>query len=447
MKRLAALCSSAVCSAGLIAPSLAHATVANFLPTGHEQTFTVPAGVGSVHVVAVGARGGAGGSSGGAGGFGGLVSADLVVTPGQVLYVEVGGNGLSGDAGGTAGFNGGGPGGSGPGCDGGGGGGASDVRLASRTLGTSQSLRVITAAGGGGGGGCDDPGAGSTGHGGDAESAGGASDGGAGQPGTGSGPGIPGGGGECIGEAGSIGTGGAGGTPACSGPGAGGGGGGGGVYGGGGGGGSSAGGGGGGGSNGFGTGTLDTAAGVDNTGSPSITFVYTSTTAQHRLTVTRAGSGTGRVRSTDGAINCGTACSHSYAAGTRVTLKASAAAGSSFAGWSGGGCSGKGSCTVTLGSDVSVSAKFAIGPPNTTLRRATVNSSKRSATFGFGSAGRATGFQCALRSKRHPHAKFRSCHSPKSYRRLSRGSYTFLVRAVGPKGSDPSPARKAFTIA
>jgi hypothetical protein len=78
------------------------------------------------------------------------------------------------------------------------------------------------------------------------------------------------------------------------------------------------------------------------------------------LTVTKAGSGTGIV--TDGSrrfgINCGSACSDSYLSGTSVTLTASPASGSTFAGWSGGGCSATGSCTLTITADTSVTATF-----------------------------------------------------------------------------------------
>ena len=247
----------------------------------------------------------------------------------------------------------------------------------------------------------------------------------------------------CAGQAGSLGTGGAGGAGTCIGPGAGGGGGGGGVNGGGGGGASSAGGGGGGGSTGFGTGATNTTASVDNTGAPSITFVYTTPIAQ--LTVSKVGSGSGTVTSDDGSIHCGSACSHSFTAGSRVTLHARAAGGSAFAGWS-GGCSGKGACIVTLGADRTVTARFNRSAPDTKLTSASISSKKRSASFAFTSRGSARGFQCTLRSKRHPHAKFKTCHSPKHYGNLRRGNYTFLVRAIGAKGPDPSPATKRFTI-
>ena len=47
-------------------------------------------------------------------------------------------------------------------------------------------------------------------------------------------------------------------------------------------------------------------------------------------------------------IICGATCSASYASGTAVTLTATPATGSTFAGWSGGGCTGTGTCTVTV---------------------------------------------------------------------------------------------------
>jgi len=45
-----------------------------------------------------------------------------------------------------------------------------------------------------------------------------------------------------------------------------------------------------------------------------------------------------------------------------VTATATATAGSTFAGWSGGGCSGTGTCTVALNADTSVPASFDANP-------------------------------------------------------------------------------------
>lgn len=79
---------------------------------------------------------------------------------------------------------------------------------------------------------------------------------------------------------------------------------------------------------------------------------------QSLLTVSKAGSGSGTVSSADGGISCGGSCSHSYTQGTMVTLTATPTAGSTFAGWSGGDCSGIGTCVVTMSSTQSVTATF-----------------------------------------------------------------------------------------
>jgi uncharacterized repeat protein (TIGR03803 family) len=71
-------------------------------------------------------------------------------------------------------------------------------------------------------------------------------------------------------------------------------------------------------------------------------------------------SGIGRITSTPSGIDCGRTCTASFAAGTQVTLTATPAIGSSFAGW-GGACSGTGTCTVTMNADQSVSATFFTG--------------------------------------------------------------------------------------
>ena len=83
------------------------------------------------------------------GGFGATASAGSIGLPGQLLYVEVGGNGGfgSGPSPGAGGFNGGGAGGSGAG----GGGGASDVRTSPAGTDTSLGSRQVVAGGGGGG--------------------------------------------------------------------------------------------------------------------------------------------------------------------------------------------------------------------------------------------------------------------------------------------------------
>jgi hypothetical protein len=75
------------------------------------------------------------------------------------------------------------------------------------------------------------------------------------------------------------------------------------------------------------------------------------------LTVVRAGTGAGTVASAPAGINCGGDCYETYAYGTVVTLSQTAAAGSSFAGWS-GACTGTGACQVTIDAAKSVTASF-----------------------------------------------------------------------------------------
>ena len=68
----------------------------------------------------------------------------------------------------------------------------------------------------------------------------------------------------------------------------------------------------------------------------SCTAVFNLITT-YTLTVNRAGTGTGTVTSTSNptAINCGSSCSATLNSGTAVTLSATPASGSTFAGWSG----------------------------------------------------------------------------------------------------------------
>jgi subtilisin-like proprotein convertase family protein len=80
-------------------------------------------------------------------------------------------------------------------------------------------------------------------------------------------------------------------------------------------------------------------------------------TAQPTLAVSKAGSGAGTVTSNPTGIDCGSTCSSGFDDRNDVTLTATAAAGSSFTGWS-GDCSGTGTCTVTMTPSRSVTATF-----------------------------------------------------------------------------------------
>jgi hypothetical protein len=94
----------------------------------------------------------------------------------------------------------------------------------------------------------------------------------------------------------------------------------------------------------------------------------------HMLTVTKPGTGVGTVTSADGGINCGTDCTETYGHGTKVTLTTEPVQGSFFAGWSGGGCSGTGTCEVTLNGAITVTATFTLAgsPPELTPIEGTI---------------------------------------------------------------------------
>lgn len=80
---------------------------------------------------------------------------------------------------------------------------------------------------------------------------------------------------------------------------------------------------------------------------------------QQALTVTRTGAGSGAVASAPAGIECGTVCESGFDEGSTVTLTATAAPGSLFAGWS--GCDSQpsaGSCVVGMNAAHSASVQF-----------------------------------------------------------------------------------------
>ena len=92
------------------------------------------------------------------------------------------------------------------------------------------------------------------------------------------------------------------------------------------------------------------------TGDSTFTNEACATTSA-TMTVLNLGTGSGTVSSAPAGINCGSDCSETYTGGTSVTLTATPAAGSTFAGWS-GDCTGIGLCTVTMDAVKSVTATF-----------------------------------------------------------------------------------------
>jgi hypothetical protein len=81
------------------------------------------------------------------------------------------------------------------------------------------------------------------------------------------------------------------------------------------------------------------------------------------LTVTKAGTGEGTVTGTG--IDCGEDCTEGYADGTPVTLTATQAPGSTFAGWS-GDCTGT-TCTLSMTANKTVVANFDTTLPTTSI--------------------------------------------------------------------------------
>jgi hypothetical protein len=101
------------------------------------------------------------------------------------------------------------------------------------------------------------------------------------------------------------------------------------------------------------TGTGICRVSVQNAATVTATF-----TADPTLTVAVAGAGSGVVTGTN--IECPGSCSSEFQSGTGETLTATPAPGSTFAGWSGGGCSGTGTCTTTVSSQETVTASFSV---------------------------------------------------------------------------------------
>ena len=96
-------------------------------------------------------------------------------------------------------------------------------------------------------------------------------------------------------------------------------------------------------------------------GSDTVTVTVIEAAPTFTLMVAAAGSGSGQV--TGPGIACPGDCTQSYTVDTEVVLHAAPDPGSAFTGW-GGDCAGAGECSVTMSSDRSVTATFAM-PQNT----------------------------------------------------------------------------------
>ena len=114
-----------------------------------------------------------------------------------------------------------------------------------------------------------------------------------------------------------------------------------------------------------GTGTCS----INMTAAQSVTATFNLVTFP--LSVTSAGSGSGSITSNPSGINCPTTtCSASFTSGTTVTLTATPAAGSTFAGWSGAACPGTGACSLSMTANQLVTATFQVANISTTTKLA-----------------------------------------------------------------------------
>jgi len=102
-----------------------------------------------------------------------------------------------------------------------------------------------------------------------------------------------------------------------------------------------------------------------NNSTNPITVVAKAPSTTYVLTVIKTGTGSGQVVGTG--ITCGTDCTQTLTSGASVILTATATAGSTFIGWSGGCTARHSTCTVTMNAAKTVTATFAAtSSPNAT---------------------------------------------------------------------------------
>ena len=93
-------------------------------------------------------------------------------------------------------------------------------------------------------------------------------------------------------------------------------------------------------------------------------------------------NGSGSVRFDPLGATCTSTCGQLFDQGTQITLTATPAAGQGFSGWSGGGCSGVGQCTITIDLTAQVTATFAALPPSApTLNQAAAGNARVTLAF------------------------------------------------------------------
>jgi hypothetical protein len=120
----------------------------------------------------------------------------------------------------------------------------------------------------------------------------------------------------------------------------------------------------------------------DSTTSPNMVC---NVSQLHNLTIIKRGSGSGTFTSDPPGVNCTSTCGHLFIAGSVVTITAQPDPGSLFGGWFGNGCSGRGTCMVTMDAEKTVQAFFIIsGAPELLNRQGTIGSKITIIGSGFG---------------------------------------------------------------
>jgi len=100
----------------------------------------------------------------------------------------------------------------------------------------------------------------------------------------------------------------------------------------------------------------------------TVTATFTQITQALNVDV----DGLGSVTSSPAGINCPTDCQQAFPQGSQVTLTATPKTGYQFAGWSGAGCNGTGSCQVTMSQAQVAEATFTPAPVQAALLTARV---------------------------------------------------------------------------
>ena len=170
------------------------------------------------------------------------------------------------------------------------------------------------------------------------------------------------------------------------------------------------------------------------------------------LTVSVSGPGT----VSGPGISCPGDCTQAYADAAAVSLTATSAGGSDFAGWT-GSCSGNGPCNLTMSGDRAVTATFQVpgggggagepvdtDPPETTITKGPKKKSKKKkAAFEFSASEPGASFECSLDG-----ALFAPCVSPLKLKvKKKPKKHSFRVRAQDAAGNaDATPAEQTWKV-